>query len=185
MKKRGRLRTPTPRSSRNQRADQLVSSSGRLLRCSHGLGLFAPEVHELSRNGFRNGLEQELHVLQLWPSLIQPVSSQRRQTGSLCGGGGAVLTTVVSSLSRFPIAVVSSMIDPFIVFSSSLSGLAPICLRRGYPTAPDSIARLDRARGRLAECFRLVDQQTRTLRGPLVSGAAAPLTRWSGYISAT
>ena len=90
-----------------------------MLWCSHGLGLFAPEVHELSGNGFRNGLEQELHVLQLWPSLIQPVSSQRRQTGSLRDGGAAVLTVtrlLVSSLSRFPIAVVSSMIDPFIVF---------------------------------------------------------------------
>jgi hypothetical protein len=63
-------------------------------------------------------LEQALHVLQLRPSFIQPVSSQRRQTGSLRGGGAAVLTTatclLVSSLSRFPIAVVSSMIDPFI-----------------------------------------------------------------------
>jgi hypothetical protein len=36
-----------------------------MLRCSHGLGLFVPEVHELSGNGFRNGLEQALHVLQL------------------------------------------------------------------------------------------------------------------------
>src|SRR6516162_7971311 len=94
-------------------------------------------------NGFRNGLQQAMHVLQLWPSFIQPVSSQRRQTGSLRGGGAAVLITatclLVSSSSRFPIAVVSSMIDPFI-FSSpvvlSVSGLAPICLRRGYPTAP-------------------------------------------------
>src|SRR5262245_31402962 len=87
----------------------------------HGLGLFAPEVHELSGNGFRDGLEQALHVLQLWPSFIQPASSQRRQTGSLRGGGAAVLTAtclLVSSLSRFPIAVVSSMIDPFIVFPS-------------------------------------------------------------------
>jgi len=85
-----------------------------MLWCSHGFGLFALEVHELSGNGFRNGLEQALHVLQLWPSVIQPASSQRRQTGSLRGGGAAVL--LVSSLSRFPIAVVSSMIDPFIVF---------------------------------------------------------------------
>jgi hypothetical protein len=30
-----------------------------------------------------------------------------------------------------------------------LSKLAPICLRRGYPTAPDSIARPDRARCRV------------------------------------
>jgi hypothetical protein len=78
----------------------------------------------LSGNGFRNGLQQALHVLQLWPSFIQPTSSQRRQTGSLRGGGAAVL--LVSSLSRFPIAVVSSMIDPFIVFlplwCPSLSG---------------------------------------------------------------
>jgi len=77
----------------------------------------------LSGNGFRKGLEQALHVLQLRPSFIQPVSSQRRQTGSLRGGGAAVLATatclLVSSLSRFPIAVVSSMIDPFI-FSSSV-----------------------------------------------------------------
>jgi hypothetical protein len=90
-----------------------------MLWCSHRLGLIALEVHELSGNGFRNGLEQALHVLQLWPSFIQPVSSQRRQTGSLCGGGASVLTAtslLVSSLSRFPIAVVSSMIDPFIVF---------------------------------------------------------------------
>jgi hypothetical protein len=74
----------------------------------------------LSGNGFRKGLEQALHVLQLRPSFIQPVSSQRRQTGSLRGGGAAVLATatclLVSSLSRFPIAVVSSMIDPFIFF---------------------------------------------------------------------
>jgi hypothetical protein len=87
-------------------------------RCSHGLGLFALEVHALVCNGFRNGLQQALHVLQLWPSFIQPVSSQRRQTGSLRGGGAAVLITatclLVSSSSRFPIAVVSSMIDPFI-----------------------------------------------------------------------
>jgi hypothetical protein len=91
-----------------------------MLWCSHGLGLFAPEIHELSGNGFRNGLEQALHVLQLRPSFIQPLSSQRRQTGSLRGGGVAVLTAtclLVSSLSRFPIAVVSSMIDPFIVFA--------------------------------------------------------------------
>jgi hypothetical protein len=82
-----------------------------MLWCSH--------VHELSGNGFRDGLEQALHVLQLRPSFIQPASSQRRQTGSLRGGGVAVLTAtclLVSSLSRFPIAVVSSMIDPFIVF---------------------------------------------------------------------
>ena len=115
---------------------------------------FAP-VRELSGNGFRNGLEQALHVLQLWPSFIQPVSSQRRQTGSLRGGGAAVLTAtclLVSSLSRFPIAVVSSMIDPFIVFPSVVlfvKWAAPICLRRGYPTAPDSIARPDRARCRV------------------------------------
>ena len=97
-----------------------------MLWCSHGLGLFALEVHELSGNGFRNGLQQALHVLQLWPSFIQPVSSQRRQSGSLHGGGAAVLTIatclLVSSLSRFPIAVVSSMIDPFIVF--------PLCVPR-------------------------------------------------------
>jgi hypothetical protein len=94
-----------------------------MLWCSHGLGLFAPEIHELSGNGFRDGLEQALHVLQLRPSFIQPVSSQRRQTGSLRGGGVAVLTAtclLVSSLSRFPIAVVSSMIDPFIFFSSAV-----------------------------------------------------------------
>ena len=100
-------------------------------------------------NLFRNGLEQALHVLQLWPSFIQPVSSQRRQTGSLRGGGVAVLTAtclLVSSLSRFPIAVVSSIIDPFIVFPSVVlfvKWAARICLRRGYPTAPDSIAGLD------------------------------------------
>jgi hypothetical protein len=91
-----------------------------MLWCSHGLGLFALEVHGLVCNGFRNGLQQALHVLQLWPSFIQPVSSQRRQTGSLRGGGAAVLITatclLVSSSSRFPIAVVSSMIDPFIFF---------------------------------------------------------------------
>ena len=73
-----------------------------------------------SGNGFRNGLQQALHVLQLRPSFIQPVSSQRRQTGSLRGGGAAVLIIatclLVSSSSRFPIAVVSSMIDPFICF---------------------------------------------------------------------
>jgi hypothetical protein len=39
-----------------------------------------------SQQRLRNGLEQELHVLQLRPSFIQPVSSQRRQTGSLRGG---------------------------------------------------------------------------------------------------
>ena len=76
-----------------------------MLWCSHGLGLFALEVHELSGNGFRNGLQQALHVLQLWPSFIQPVSSQRRQSGSLHGGGAAVLTIatclLVSSL-RLP-----------------------------------------------------------------------------------
>jgi len=91
-----------------------------MLWCSHGLGLFALEVPELSGNGFRNGLEQALHVLQLRPSFIQPASSQRRQIGSLRGGGAAALLTatwlLVSSLSRFPIAVVSSMIDPFIFF---------------------------------------------------------------------
>ena len=95
-----------------------------------------------SGNGFRNGLQQALHVLQLRPSFIQPVSSQRRHTGGLRGGAAVLMTAtclLVSSSSRFPIAVVSSMIDPFI-FSSpvvlSVSGLAPICLRRGYPTAP-------------------------------------------------
>jgi hypothetical protein len=36
--------------------------------------------YELFGNGFRIGLEQALHVLQLRPSFIQPVSSQRRQT---------------------------------------------------------------------------------------------------------
>jgi hypothetical protein len=97
-------------------------------------------------------LEQALHVLQLRPSFIQPVSSQRRQTGSLRGRGVAVLTAtclLVSSLSRFPIAVVSSMIDPFIVSPSVVlfvKWAAPICLRRGYPTAPDSIARVRIAR---------------------------------------
>jgi hypothetical protein len=86
-----------------------------MLWCSHGLGRFA----QRSGKGFRNGLEQALHVLQLWPSFIQPASSQRRQIGSLRGGAAALLTAtwlLVSSLSRFPIAVVSSMIDPFIFF---------------------------------------------------------------------
>ena len=113
-----------------------------MLRCSHGLGLFVPEVHELSGNGFRNGLEQALHVLQLWPSFIQPVSSQRRQTGSLRDGGAAVLTAtclLVSSLSRFPIAAVSSMIDPFIVFPSVVlfvKWASSHCLRLGYRQHP-------------------------------------------------
>jgi len=115
------------------------------LWCSHGLGLFALEVHELSGNGFRNGLQQALHVLQLWPSFIQPASSQRRQTGSL--GGGAVATRLlVSSSSRFPIAVVSSMIDPFIFASPVvlfLSGLSPICFTSGLSNG----TRLDRASG--------------------------------------
>ena len=115
-----------------------------MLRCSHGLGLFVPEVHELSGNGFRNGLEQALHVLQLWPSFIQPVSSQRRQTGSLRRGGVAVLTAtclLVSSLSRFPIAVVSSMIDPFIFASPVVLWALSHLFASGLPTAPDSIAR--------------------------------------------
>jgi len=72
-----------------------------------------------SGNGFRNGLQQALHVLQLRPSFIQPVSSQRRHTGGLRGGAAVLITAtclLVSSSSRFPIAVVSSMIDPFICF---------------------------------------------------------------------
>ena len=72
-----------------------------------------------SGNGFRNGLQQALHVLQLRPSFIQPVSSQRRHTGGLRGGAAVLMTAtclLVSSSSRFPIAVVSSMIDPFICF---------------------------------------------------------------------
>ena len=75
-----------------------------------------------SGNGFRNGLQQALHVLQLRPSFIQPVSSQRRHTGDPRGGAAVLITAtclLVSSSSRFPIAVVSSMIDPFI-FSSSV-----------------------------------------------------------------
>jgi hypothetical protein len=121
-----------------------------MLWCSHGLGPFAPEVHELSGNGFRDGLEQALHVLQLWPSFIQPVSSQRRQTGSLRGGGAAVLITatclLVSSSSRFPIAVVSSMIDPFI-FSSSVMLFVKWARSHLFASGLSDSTRLDRASG--------------------------------------
>jgi hypothetical protein len=50
--------------------------------------------------------------------LVHGLQREARQI-EMRGGGVAVLTAtclLVSSLSRFPIAVVSSMIDPFIVF---------------------------------------------------------------------
>jgi hypothetical protein len=70
-----------------------------MLWCSHGLGL-APEVHELSGNGFRNGLEQ---------------ASQRRQTGSLRGGGVAVLTAtclLVSAAAAILIGLDEDVVHP-------------------------------------------------------------------------
>src|SRR6516165_7854848 len=127
-----------------------------MLWCSHGLGLFALEVHGLVCNGFRNGLQQALHVLQLWPSFIQPVSSQRRQTGSLRGGGAAVLITatclLVSSSSRFPIAVVSSMIDPFICFLLTTENA--MIDHGGSPHLSHSSARRCSSRSRASSCSR-------------------------------
>jgi hypothetical protein len=117
-----------------------------MLWCSHGLGLFAPEIHELFENGFRDGLEQTLHVLQLWPSFIQPASSQRRQTGSLRGGGAVATRLLVSSSSRFPIAVVSSMIDPFI-FASPVVLFLKWALSHLFTSGLSNSTRLDRASG--------------------------------------